>query len=122
MRILVVDDDALAGMMTGAMLEEAGHEVVLAEDGGSALAALNGDVTIAMVVSDMNMPGQNGIELFHALRAGGGSVPFVLLTGSEPAALLALEPRLDACVAKDEAIEQVLPATVAAVAARRCNV
>ena len=33
MRILVVDDDAMAGELTGAVLEELGHEVVLSEDG-----------------------------------------------------------------------------------------
>lgn len=119
MRILVVDDDALAGLMTGAILEAAGHDVVLVEDGGAALATLSGDAAIALVVSDMNMPGQNGIELFRALRAGGLGIPFILLTGSEPAALLAAEPRLDACVAKEETIEQVLPLTVADVVARQ---
>lgn len=118
MRILVVDDDALAGLMTGTVLEAAGHDVVLADSGGAALAALSGDAAIALVVSDMHMPGQNGIELFRAMRADGLGIQFILLTGSEPAALLAAEPRLDACVVKDETIEHVLPATVAEVGAR----
>lgn len=119
MRILVVDDDALAGMMTGAVLEASGHDVVQVDDGVAAMAALAGDAAVDLVVSDMNMPGMNGVELLYALRAAGIDLPFILLTGSDLAELPASGPQLDACVAKDEAIEETLPATVAEVAARR---
>ena len=43
MRILVVDDDPMAGELTGAILEGLGHEVVLAEDGVDALEKLDAD-------------------------------------------------------------------------------
>ena len=119
MRILVVDDDSLAGQMTAAVLEEAGHEVVLAEDGIAAAEMLNADTTIGMVISDMNMPMVSGIDLFRELRAQDVNLPFILLTGDDPVDMLAQEPKLDACLMKDFALEESLPAIMAEVLARR---
>ncbi len=118
MKILVVDDDAMAGEMTGAVLEGMGHDVVLAEDGVDAAGKLNADGAIEMVISDMNMPMISGIELFRELREQGNTLPFILLTGDEPDGLLAQEPRLDACLTKDFTLEESLPAVVAEVLAR----
>jgi len=118
MKILVVDDDALAAEMAGAVLEDAGHEVLLADNGMAAAELLDADGGIGLVVSDMNMPLMSGIELFRELRAQGGSLPFVLLTGDDPAGLLAQEPALDACLLKDFSLEETLPQVVAAILAR----
>jgi CheY-like chemotaxis protein len=118
MKILVVDDDAMAGEMTGAVLEGMGHDVVLAEDGVDAAGKLNADGAIEMVISDMNMPMISGIDLFRELREQGNALPFILLTGDEPDGLLAQEPRLDACLTKDFTLEESLPAVVADVLAR----
>lgn len=118
MKILVVDDDAMAGEMTGAVLEEMGHEVVLSEDGVDAADKLNADVDIEMVISDMNMPMVSGIDLFRELREQDSTLPFILLTGDEPDGLLAQEPRLDACLLKDFTLEESLPQVVNSVLAR----
>lgn len=118
MKILVVDDDALAGEMTAAVLESLGHEAVLADNGIDAAERLEADSAIALIVSDMNMPLLSGIELFRELRAQGSTLPFILLTGDEPAGLLAQEPRLDACLTKDFTLEERLPALLAEVLAR----
>lgn len=118
MRILVVDDDSLAGQMTAAVLEDAGHEVVLAEDGMSAAQTLNADPAIHMVISDMNMPMLSGIDLFREMRAEGMNQPFILLTGDDPDGLRVQEPKLDACVMKDFSLEERLPAIIAEVLAR----
>lgn len=112
MKILVVDDDAMAGEMTGAVLEEMGHEVVLSEDGIDAADKLNADAGIEMVISDMNMPLVSGIDLFRELREQGSTLPFILLTGDEPNGLLKQEPRLDACLLKDFTLEESLPQVV----------
>lgn len=118
MKILVVDDDAMAGEMTGAVLEGMGHEVVLAEDGIDAAGRLNADPGIEMVISDMNMPMVSGIDLFRELREGGSALPFILLTGDEPEGLLVREPRLDACLLKDFTLEDSLPQVIGEVLAR----
>lgn len=119
MRILVVDDDAMAGEMTGAVLEGLGHEVILSEDGMDAVTQLNADDGIEMIISDMNMPMISGIDLFRELREQGNTLPFILLTGDEPEGLLAQEPRLDACLLKDFGIEESLSLALAEVRARQ---
>lgn len=115
MKILVVDDDSMAGEMTGAVLEGMGHKIVLSEDGVDAVSKLNADEDIELIVSDMNMPMVSGIDLFRELRDQGCTLPFILLTGDEPEPLLAQEPRLDACLIKDFSIEEKLPQVMAAV-------
>ena len=118
MRILVVDDDSMAAEMAGAVLEEQGHEVILAEDGVDAALKLNADRGIEMVICDMNMPMVSGIDLFRELREQGSTLPFILLTGDEPSGLLLQEPRLDACLLKDFSLEETLPQVMAEVLAR----
>jgi len=118
MRILVVDDDPIAGELTGAILEGLGHEVVLAEEGVDALGKLEADGGIGLVFSDLNMPVMSGIELFRELLDRGRTVPFVLLTGDEPSRSLAEEPRLAACLVKDEDLEESLQRVIAQLSAR----
>ncbi len=119
MRILVVDDDPMAGEMTGAVLEDAGHEVVLTENGVDATDALSDGGPFDLVVSDMNMPLISGIDLFRSWRDQGEEIPFILLTGDEPGPLLADEPRLDGCLTKDFSLEtSLIEAIDAAMAAR----
>ena len=113
MRILIVDDDPMAAEMISSILQELGHSVLLAEDGMDAVGHLNADATIEMVISDMNMPLITGIDLFRELREQGNALPFILLTGDDPAKLLALEPRLGACVMKDFDLDSTLPAAMA---------
>lgn len=108
MRILVVDDDSFSGEMTAAILEDAGHETVTVDSGVEAVETLAGDRRFAAVISDMNMPFVSGLELFAALRDDGCDLPFILLSGENPDELRQLEPRLDACLAKDSNLENTL--------------
>ncbi len=119
MRILVVDDDVFAAEMTAAVLEDAGYETVIVENGVAAVERLAADVDFSVVVSDMNMPLVSGLELFETLRAEECNLPFILLSGDDPVKLRQLEPRLDACLAKDADLESTLPAAVANVVATR---
>lgn len=113
MKILIVDDDSLAAEMTSAVLEEAGYEVVICENGIDALEKLGGNSGFSLVVSDLNMPFISGIELFKTLREQDNRLPFILLTGDDPAQILKTAPDLDGCVMKDFSLEQVLPDLVA---------
>lgn len=119
MKILVVDDDAMAGEMTAAILEDAGHDIRLAENGMEAIEKLEAEPDIALVVSDMNMPLISGIDLFRTLRDQGIEVPFILLSGDAPEPLKAEEPRLDECLIKDFSIETTLIEAIAKAMARR---
>ncbi|MFH0730175.1 MAG: response regulator [Pseudomonadota bacterium] len=107
--ILVVDDDPFTAQLTGFILESAGFSVLLAEGGVDALEKLAGHPEIAIVVSDMNMPFIDGIQLFAELRGQGAPQPFVLLTGEAAAPLAATHPDIDAVITKDERLQETLP-------------
>lgn len=115
MRILIVDDDALAGAMTAAILDDAGHQTMLVDCAQGALGALAGG-RFAIVVCDLHMPGMSGIELLRHLRGAGNAIPFVLLSGDPPDQALRQEPALGACLPKDEHLEHTLPKALAELA------
>ena len=125
MQILVVDDDQLAGEMVTAVLEDLGYQVFQVENALQALELLNQQPAIDLIVSDLNMPLMSGIELFRELYEQGLNLPFILLSGDDPAALRVKEPSIDAYLMKDFTMDESLPAAIAAVmAARRstpCN-
>ncbi len=77
--ILIVDDEATFRELYRQVLEEAGFETAAA---GSAEEALEMVRTTppAMVVSDVRMPGEDGIALLRRLRAEHGEFPFLLVT------------------------------------------
>ena len=118
MRILVVDDDALAGEMIAAVLEGLGHDPVLVENGVEAMEKLACDTGIELVISDLNMPLVSGVDLFREMRAQGLGLPFILLTGDDPDGPRLQEPKLDACLLKDFSLEDTLPKIIAEVLAR----
>lgn len=111
--ILVVDDDALSGELAGAVLEDEGYAVVLAEGAVDALEKLASEAGIGLIVSDLNMPFMDGLQLFSEVRQQGLELPFVLLTGERPDALRTEHPGLAAVLAKDERLPETLPAAVA---------
>jgi CheY-like chemotaxis protein len=68
-RILVVEDVALIRMTTVDMLTELGHDTVEAGDGAEALAHLQADTAIDLLLTDLGLPGMNGRQLMdEALR------------------------------------------------------
>ena len=66
-RILVVDDSTTMRQMVSFTLQDAGHEVTEAADGIAALAEAKGR-KFDLVITDVNMPGMNGIDLVKSLR------------------------------------------------------
>ncbi len=79
--IMTVDDSSSVRQMVGFTLRQAGYEVLEAVDGADALAKLSSG-KVDMVLTDLNMPNMNGIELTKALRSHPTHkyVPIVLLT------------------------------------------
>jgi two-component system chemotaxis response regulator CheY len=66
-KILAVDDSASMRQMVSFTLKGAGHDVVEASDGSEALKIAQGQ-SVDLVLSDVNMPNMNGIELCKNLR------------------------------------------------------
>jgi CheY-like chemotaxis protein len=114
----VVDDDEFTAELTGMILESAGYGVVIAVGGMEAVEKMAAEPTIGMVVSDMNMPFIDGIQLFAELRGQGYNQPFVLLTGDEAAPLRVAHPDIDAVVTKDENLQESLPELVESIFSR----
>lgn len=65
--IMTVEDSTSFREMVAFTLQEAGYDVVEAEDGRDALAKLS-DSDIDLILTDLNMPNMNGIELIKVLR------------------------------------------------------
>jgi len=78
--VLTVDDSASARQLVRFTLEEAGYTVLEANDGRDALARVPSQLNL--VVTDLNMPNMDGIELIRALRARADckGVPILMLT------------------------------------------
>jgi DNA-binding response OmpR family regulator len=81
MKILVVDDDKTTRKLLGLYLKAKGYEIVTAENGLDALEKL-GVENINLVVSDMNMPYMDGIELTKNIRADENlkGLPVIMVT------------------------------------------
>lgn len=82
LRLLIVDDEPLVRDLCVAILERAGHEVMTASDGPSALAVYRERwSTLDAVVLDMVMPHQSGLEVFREMKRINPSVKALLATG-----------------------------------------
>ncbi|HZZ81812.1 MAG TPA: response regulator [Gemmataceae bacterium] len=100
--LLVVDDSALDRYVAGALLEEhTGWIVSYAEDGKEGLSCLRRQLP-DLVLTDLQMPEINGLELVEAIRSEFSSVPVILMTahGSEEIAVAALQKGASSYVPK----------------------
>ena len=81
-RVLVVDDEPNLRKVLGALLMQAGHEVVTEPDGESGLARVKSSPrgTFDVVISDMRMPGMDGMQLLKALVEEDPGLPVIILT------------------------------------------
>lgn len=80
--ILIVDDSTSLRIVVKIALERAGYTVLEAGDGKQALAALEKAGKVNLIISDVNMPNMNGIELLAQIKqhARHRFVPVIMLT------------------------------------------
>ncbi|MBC6907109.1 response regulator [Saccharophagus sp. K07] len=90
LKILVAEDSAADRLILQSMLQRSGHEVVLAEDGESAITAFS-ECHPDLVFLDVIMPNVNGIEAARRIKslAGDELVPVIFLTSLADAESLA---------------------------------
>jgi two-component system response regulator HydG len=81
-RILVVDDEAAARTGLEKLLRQEGYDVDLAEAGKSALR-IAAEHPPDVVVTDLNMPGMDGVELLLKLREQDRELPVILATAQD---------------------------------------
>ena len=109
--VLVVDDTAVVRELERSILEGAGYRVRTAADGRLALAAL-ADAPADLVVTDVEMPNCDGLELTRAIRARPGlaGLPVVVVTSraSETDRRRAMEAGADAYLVKGDLDQRAL--------------
>ena len=82
MKILVIEDDARFVSVLERAIREAGFEVAVARDGVAGehlLRTGGGDAAVL----DLGLPGRSGLDLLRRLRAGGSTLPVLVLTGRD---------------------------------------
>src|SRR5687768_17234590 len=90
-RVLVVDDEPSMRQMLSFALRREGYDVTTAEDGRTALQALEGGV-FDVVITDVRMPELSGVDLLREARRLDPSVSIIMMTayGSKETVLEAL--------------------------------
>lgn len=117
-KVLVVDDGLVDRRLAGSLVESLGYQVAFADNGATALAAVERDPPQA-VLTDLQMPEMDGLELVGQIRSRYPLVPVILMTahGSEEIAIQALQKGASSYVPKKllnrdlgEILERVLTA------------
>ncbi len=109
-RILVVDDSATQLLQIRLLLEAAGFSVCAASDGEEALEHVQSEV-FSLVVTDLQMPRMDGLELVREIARQELNVPVILTTaaGSEMVAAEALHAGAASYVPKSGLATMLLP-------------
>jgi CheY-like chemotaxis protein len=124
-RVLIVDDSAIDRRLAGRIVERStGFTVIYAGNGREALEMLAWD-TPAVIVTDMQMPEMDGLQLVKELRRLHPRIPTVLMTahGSEELAVLALQAGAASYVSKKTLTRDLVDTLkrVLGMAAADCN-
>ena len=110
-KILVVDDSATDRLYLTEMLQQAGFNVITAENGEECLTKVDAEQP-DMVLMDVVMPGLNGFQATRALSKNPATahIPVIMCTGKEQATdrLWALRQGAKDCVIKPVSAEELL--------------
>lgn len=109
--VLVVDDEEMVARIAQLTLERAGYTVIVAASGAEALAAVERDAGIGLVLLDLKMPGMSGQETLARIRGLRPGLKVVLLTacdGAEAARLVADRETISGFVQKPYAPAELL--------------
>jgi len=107
-RILVVDDETQITRVLRTSLSSQGYDIRVANNGDTALEIMK-DWTPDLVITDLSMPGMDGLELCRRLRAS-VQIPILVLSvrGEERTKVQALDAGADDYVTKPFGIEELL--------------
>src|ERR1700679_2030826 len=106
MRILIVDDEPQIARVLRASLQSNGHEVKVARDGADALEQFR-KVEPDLVITDLAMPGMDGIELTKEIRQS-SQVPIIVLSvrNNDASKVAALDEGADDYITKPFSIQE----------------
>ena len=130
-RVLIVEDEDLIRETLALGLAEEGFEIVIAEDGLTALDLLGGTAhasrvnrpEINLVVLDLMLPGMNGLDLCRLLRHQGIDVPILILSakGTETDRVVGLEIGADDYLTKPFGMRELVARCRALLRRRQSN-
>ena len=80
--ILIAEDDSELNQLFQHVLRRSGYEATGVENGVQALEALD-NAYYDMIISDVMMPGMDGLELVSALRENGNNIPVLMITAKD---------------------------------------
>lgn len=80
--ILIAEDDSELNQLFQHVLRRSGYEATGVENGVQALEALD-NAYYDLIISDVMMPGMDGLELVSALRENGNNIPVLMITAKD---------------------------------------
>lgn len=80
--ILIAEDDSELNQLFQHVLRRSGYEATGVENGVQALEALD-SAYYDLIISDVMMPGMDGLELVSALRENGNNIPVLMITAKD---------------------------------------
>jgi len=113
--VLVVDDDPAVRELLSRALTAAGYLADVAVDAPSALERL-GEKAYDLMITDLKMPGQDGLSLIREARVTSPALPVIVITGysTEAAAIEAINLGVAGYLTKPFRLPRILAATARA--------
>jgi DNA-binding response OmpR family regulator len=108
-RILLADDEETFRRTTADLLRDAGYQVEVAADADGALQLI-ADGTYDLVISDLEMPGNDDLRLVREVATQAGGVPVIIITGfpSTESAIASIGLPVAAYLLKPVAFDELL--------------
>lgn len=115
--VLVVDDDPSTVSMMRTLFEEHGCRVIVAMNGIEALAALITDGEVDLIVSDIDMPEMDGLEMCRLLEGLGDDTRVILVSGLDvdPADVRGAAPSIAGFLPKPFEVTDLLETAIATI-------
>jgi CheY-like chemotaxis protein len=108
-RVLIADDEETFLMATADLLRREGFEVETVRDGETALARVR-DASYDLLISDLEMPGNEDLDLVRQVAEVAGGLPIIIITGfpSTRSAIASIELPVAAYLLKPVAFQDLL--------------
>jgi CheY-like chemotaxis protein len=81
-RVLIVDNELTIRFAIAAILQLAGYETFEADNGLTALRIFSHDTDFAVIISDIQMPQMDGLQLLRQVQRSYAAIPMVIVSSS----------------------------------------
>src|SRR5262249_19856889 len=81
-QVLLIDDDQTSLRLAGASMQQAGYSVLGAQDASEAMK-MAGEANLGLIVLDLNLAGESGLNLMKFLKRNHPGVPILIYTSMD---------------------------------------